>query len=104
MAWGNIGCLAAIAFSGKGGDDVWNDLTSSFEQHPIPYAKVFFGDKVEIMERGLFNNDSANTHRFQQGKGSEDAGPTDVDLDIQKGCFDFFTGIFIREGSSWVFP
>ena len=100
---GSKGYLAALPFFWQRCHNIWDHFTSAFEQNPVSDADIFFYYEVEIVQCCLSNNHSADRNRFKDSQGSQDSGPTYIDLDIQQSGFNFFSRIFIGKCCSWIF-
>ena len=63
-------------------DDIGDHLPCPFDQHPVTDADIFLRNVVEVMQRGTFDNHTANLNRFQHCVGDQHTSAPDIDLYI----------------------
>jgi len=63
------GALCPATGRDHGANDIGDHIASAFEQHTVTHANIFFSDIFKIVQGGLFDNHTADLHRFEHGIG-----------------------------------
>ena len=95
--------FAAFARVHDGADDVRDHVSRAFDHHAVADTDVLFGDVVEVMQGGLFDDHAADLDRLQDGVRRQHACAPHVHADIVQDRGHFLCGEFQRQRAARIF-
>ena len=92
-----VGLGALRALLRHDADDLRDDVAGALHDHGVADAHVLARDLVLVVQRGVGDDDAADSHRLEPGDGRQRAGAADLDVDVVEHGHRLLGGELVRD-------